>query len=365
MPSFDGPKRTGCANCFRAVRVFFILVLFVLSWELKSPPITEGKIEAKLLEGNTIETYQVEVVTESSSLQTDEFVRTADENQQPLLNTSSGNSVVAKTNTTTLSFPYDIEPHQIVITMCDDRWNDTNTSYLALSSAINQAYAEYHGYRFLACAADEFDKVPVDQPHVAKLFCNLKALAMPDVKMIVYLDSDAIMRNFSKTFADFIDEHLVVPEIAPNFDVIVPTDCSNFKYNTGLQIWRNSQSAIDFLKVWINLTLTDERMKRFPYEQKAFKILSMTNQYNPHHDSKSKIAYIPHNTETWHIAACSIGDGSYRRPPRFIAHVPGKWKAHRVSFMSDFILDLCSRVESEFFHSDVKACHKLLELIDI
>ena len=371
-PSLTKMKRSltswPCAERRRhAVRVLLILALVVLTMDVTMDPTGQrarpyGTTKASRKEMSMLQLYDAATPDVSSQglVTVDD-----DDDDDAVAIRDTGLHVGGKgttTTTTNWTFPYDVQPHQIVITMCDNRWNIPNTTFLTLSSAINRAYAAHHGHRFLPCDTQALDQVPANQPHVGKLFCNLQALAMPNVRMVMYLDSDAVFRNFSQTLVDFIHQHLVVPKHAPDFDVIVPTDCSDYLYNTGIQIWKNTYTARQFLQTWIHFTLTDARMQRFPYEQKAFKLLLANNQYYPALNASSRIAYIPHAADTWHVGACARG--RYRRAPAFVAHVAGKWRDARHSFLTSVVQDLCARKDSDFYLPKVAACADLLALVE-
>ena len=275
----------------------------------------------------------------------------------------------------TWKFPADVAPHQVVIVMCDNRWHPP-PEYLVLSAAVNAAYAQHHGHRFLACdSTKDFspNQVPPNLPHVGKLYCVLRAMTdMEDVRMVVYIDSDAIMRNFTQTFTKFIQTNVIPPTVpvpanlvppdmnllfGENYDIIVPTDCSDYKFNTGLQIWKNTPSAHQFLHLWIEYTLSHERFLRFAYEQLAFKLLFLA------HDSHIayRVATIPRGEDTWHTGICK--KGPLKRVPNFLAHIPGKFRDYRITFMQQHIRELCVNITSPWAVPDMKDCDKLVKLL--
>ena len=275
-------------------------------------------------------------------------------------------------------FPADVAPHQVVIVMCDNRWNPP-TDYLALSAAINAAYANYHGHRFLACDNDKDftpEQVPPTFPYVGKLQCILKAMTeMENVRMVVYIDSDAMLQNFTQTFTQFIQTNVVPPStpvppsmgptvasLSPEdiYDVIVPTDCDKYRFNTGLQIWKNTPSAQQFLQLWIKYTLSYKRFKRFDYEQKSFRQLFEARN-SP---TGYIVATIPRGTGTWHMGNCHPKGSPFSDPANFLPHITGRWANARVPFMQNHIRELCVHKESPWAIPDLADCEHLVKLLD-
>lgn len=221
---------------------------------------------------------------------------------------------------------------QVMLVMTDNRFSDPN-HWIQLSSAINRAYAENHGYGFYACNSNEKNECHGHVPAACKLFCVRDALLMlPEVNTVVYLDSDAIVRNFSQSIDGFVREN--APSHGSSYDLVLPTDCSDYQFNTGLQIWQNSASARDLLDEWINRTVTNPRYRGHPFEQQAFK-----DFYNEENSTiTDRLISIPYGPETWHVGSCKPGDYI---APQFIAHITGRWPSWRERTMIDTIRSLC------------------------
>lgn len=274
-------------------------------------------------------------------------------------------------------FPADVAAHQVVIAMCDNRWHPP-TGYLALSSALNKAYANYHGHRFLACDIDKDftpQQVPPNLLVVGKLHCILKAMReMEDVRMVVYIDSDAILRNFTQTFTQFIQSNVIPPatpvptEVLPPgmslssmdaFDVIVPTDCDDYQFNAGLQIWRNTPSAQQLLQLWIDYTFAHNRFQYWDHEQLSFRLLWEA----PNSPTAYRTATIPHGPATWHIGTCTPKKSAYIHPSNFLPHITGRWPHARVPFMQEHIRELCLHKESPWALVGLPDCPELVHLL--
>ena len=101
------------------------------------------------------------------------------------------------------------------------------------------------------------------------------------------------MLSFSKTNID-----------STTFDLIVPDDCPNYLFNSGLMIWNRTSSTADaLLTEWINRTL---KYKNFPWEQQALK--DWYEESNSTLTENKHFSSIPYGAETWHVGSCSRGD---------------------------------------------------------
>jgi hypothetical protein len=255
----------------------------------------------------------------------------------------------------------------VLLVMSDNRWNDANHTFLHLSTAINRAYAAYQGYGFWACGHQLETVCPGHVPlgtSACKLFCVRDALSQGNhrVETVVYLDSDAIVRNFSQSVHDFVRQNIGrnnggddVIDSTTAYDLIVPTDCDRYKYNGGLQIWRNSASARQLVDTWIHRVVTTPRYRYFPFEQQALKDLCAEDG-----NSTAGVVSIPYGPQTWHVGSCKRGGYI---APQYIAHITGRWPAARRRTMLDTIRYLCPD-KSNFRIPQCVQLFPLLELDD-
>ena len=267
----------------------------------------------------------------------------------------SSSSVVAKQE----NGHHGIPPENVVIVMADNRWNLPPNHTIHLSAAINQAYAHHRGHRFLACDSekDPWLKDCLGGPSsVCKLYCVQHAMVdMENVDLVVFLDSDAIFRNFSQGIDEFVGQHTHRSrnETALNaadtvgtaattrgtsnggVDLVVPSDCPDYQFNSGILVWYNSESAQGMLQEWIR-RCRKRRYRRFPWEQQALK-----DWYNKPNSTIAwpRLASIPYGPETWHVGSCARE--AYISPD-FIAHITGRWPRYwREWTMVDTIQELC------------------------
>lgn len=252
----------------------------------------------------------------------------------------------------------------VLLVMSDNRWNDANHTFLHMSTAINRAYAAYRGYGFWTCGHQLETACHGHVPAVCKLFCVRDALSQDNhsVETVVYLDSDAIVRNFSQSVHDFVRQNIGrnnggddIIGSTTAYDLIVPTDCDRYKYNSGLQIWRNSASARQLVDTWIHRVVTTPRYRYFPFEQQALKDLCAEDG-----NSTAGVVSIPYGPQTWHVGSCKRGGYI---APQYIAHITGRWPAARRRTMLDTMRYLCPD-KSNFRIPQCVQLFPLLELDD-
>lgn len=218
-----------------------------------------------------------------------------------------------------------------LIVMSDNRWNDP-THYLQGSSSINRAYAQRHGYGFFQCSNNDMTECKDSPPAHCKLHCLQRALddAGPDTELLIYLDSDAVFRNFSMTIDSFIEENAKL-SAGSSFDLIVPVDCDNYRFNSGVLLWNKSSTGANLiLSEWINRTA---KYPNFPWEQQALK--HWYEEPNSTLASNKHFLSIDYGPETWHVGSCDRGQYI---PPKFIAHIAGRWPDYRWPTMVDTAL---------------------------
>ena len=127
--------------------------------------------------------------------------------------------------------------------------------HAALAAAVNRAYAARHGYRFVHEVYDEGVQLEPTQERVRVLRRHL-----PTAELVLWLDSDAAVIDFSRRVEDFVREapgaaQLLMAGHRRGYDrygvQLRPTlrgEPSGL--NCGVMIWRRSEWALCFLDAW-------------------------------------------------------------------------------------------------------------------
>ena len=211
----------------------------------------------------------------------------------------------------------------ILVIMSDNRPLD-NKNYPSLTASINKNYCLKHGYEFMYFQPTSFSSDlnrcclgPSGYRHCAwtKLL-SLKIAMEGDADYVVYIDSDAIFKDFSKRIEEVMDiknNHLVFVNDYP---------WGPEKANAGFFACKNCKETKEFLQQWWT---KDVNAQEFPWEQKALWQVMETTQI--------KIDIIQHITCLEH-------------PGQFVRHVTNGDKDQKITnkilrepYFSTFILN--------------------------
>uniref|UniRef100_A0A7S3PH72 Nucleotide-diphospho-sugar transferase domain-containing protein n=1 Tax=Aplanochytrium stocchinoi TaxID=215587 RepID=A0A7S3PH72_9STRA len=205
-------------------------------------------------------------------------------------------------------------------------------SYWSLSQCINTAYASAHGYVYKRVNSFE---TCLKQHEIAPAWCKvlaiLDALKSGEYETILYLDSDAYVRNFSISVDDFLERWGRRDPGGQGPVVHAADDCCGQFANTGQMIVEKSPISLTLVEKWWELKYDFPNRQ---WDQRGFAELVRNND-----TFKTSVNVIPTGEDSWYIGYRKIKFDSKYKESNWINHIPsnGYWRNERVPLMSKFI----------------------------
>ncbi|KAL3929427.1 MAG: hypothetical protein SGARI_004750 [Bacillariaceae sp.] len=253
---------------------------------------------------------------------------------------------------------------QVVIVMSDNRFHIHNHT-ASLAAAINKAYAKVHGHQFYPCNHDEQEACRDIVPNACKLICIRNAFDFPNAQTVLYLDSDAIFRNFSVTIDDFVEQHLNYTAHALyadqdddktantglndrswfGFDLLVPTDCDKYLFNTGLQLWQNFDSPRDATGNDNAATATTSSSSSPAAPSSVWSARDFMDEWIQRARNHRKFDFEQAALRLWYK---EVNSTIRNKVADYISHIAGRWSSQeKERVMKQTIWNVCNKQEEE------------------
>lgn len=142
-----------------------------------------------------------------------------------------------------------------------------NFSHVCCYSEANiLAYCKKHGYTAYVYRDSMTESHPTwNKPLV--LLDNIK-----EHEYIMWIDSDAIFTNFDISLEDITNK-------APDRDLLLCSDIGGWKFNAGVQIWKNTEWSLNTLRKWWNM----EHVGHMQGGDQT-QLIKLTTNYDPNYD---------------------------------------------------------------------------------